>query len=150
MSSHDSSCSASIAPRVHVAVGLIIDDQRRVLIGKRSHQQHQGGLWEFPGGKLERGETVLQALTRELLEELEIVVDEAEPFLEVAHDYGDKQVLLDVWKVLRFTGTPRGAEQQPLRWVAVDVLHDYAFPAANQPIVSAAVALLNESDAPCA
>lgn len=124
--------------RVHVAAAVIRGADARVLIAKRAADQHQGGLWEFPGGKVEEGEAVEAALSRELQEELGIRVDAARPLIQVQHDYPDKQVLLDVWEVSVFTGEPHGAEGQPLAWVSPRELLDYEFPAANQPIVSAA------------
>ena len=123
---------------VHVAAAVIRDEQRRVLIARRADKQHQGGLWEFPGGKLEAGEDARTALIRELEEELAIRVTRARPLIQVRHAYPDKQVLLDVWEVSQFSGEPRGVEGQPLEWVAPKQLADYAFPAANQAIVSAA------------
>jgi 8-oxo-dGTP diphosphatase len=123
--------------RVHVAVGVVCDEADRVLITKRHPGSHQGGLWEFPGGKLEPGEEVLTALRRELLEELGIHLDGAQSLLEVEFDYPDKQVLLDVWRVQDFSGTAVGREGQPLKWVPVAKLGDYEFPAANRPIVEA-------------
>jgi 8-oxo-dGTP diphosphatase len=110
----------------------------QVLIAKRPKGKHQGDLWEFPGGKVEPGETAEAALSRELAEELGIVVTSARPLIQVRHDYPDKHVLLDVWEVLSFTGEPHGAEGQPLAWVNVEALPRYAFPAANRPIIAAA------------
>lgn len=124
--------------RVHVAAAVIRGTDGKVLIAKRADTQHQGGLWEFPGGKVEPGETVRDALARELHEELGIVVSAARPLIQIKHDYPDKQVLLDVWEVSSFTGEPHGAEGQPLAWVTSRALADYEFPAANQPIVAAA------------
>ena len=124
--------------RIHVAAAVIRGANERVLIAKRPPDKHQGGLWEFPGGKVEVGETVEAALARELHEELSIVVASARPLIQVRHDYPDKQVLLDVWEVLTFTGEAHGAEGQPLAWVTPDQLPGYAFPAANQPIIAAA------------
>lgn len=121
---------------VHVAVGVIIRD-RRVLISFRAANLHQGGLWEFPGGKIEQGETVLDALRREFAEELGLRVDDATAMLRVAHDYGDKRVLLDVWRITHWEGEPCGLEGQPLQWAAIDSLHELAFPAANEAIVLA-------------
>lgn len=122
--------------RVVVAVGVIVDrQQRQVLVSQRAADTHQGGLWEFPGGKLETGETVAVALARELLEELAISVSESEPMLRIEHDYVDKQVLLDVWLVTAFSGEPRALEGQPLKWVAIEQLHQLAFPVANIAIV---------------
>ena len=130
--------------QVHVAVGVILDDRDRVLISRRADDAHQGGLWEFPGGKVEAGESLREALARELLEELDILVDDSEPLLEISHDYSDKSVLLDVHVVRGFRGQPRGLENQPLAWVSASQLSDYQFPAANVPIVDAVHALLME------
>lgn len=124
--------------RVHVAAAVIRGADARVLIAKRAADQHQGGLWEFPGGKVEEGEAVEAALSRELQEELGIRVEAARPLIQVQHDYPDKQVLLDVWEVTAFSGEPHGAEGQPLAWASARELLDYEFPAANQPIVAAA------------
>lgn len=85
--------------RVHVAAAVIRDASGKILIARRADTQHQGGLWEFPGGKVEDGEAVQAALSRELQEELGIVVSAARPLIKVQHDYPDKQVLLDVWEV---------------------------------------------------
>jgi 8-oxo-dGTP diphosphatase len=92
-------------------------------------------LWEFPGGKVEPTESGAQALARELAEELGVEVLDSEPFMQVEHDYGDKSVLLDIYRVKRWVNEPRGCEGQPLAWVMPEALDDYAFPAANQPIV---------------
>ena len=127
---------------VHVAVGVILDRDNRVLITRRHDNAHQGGLWEFPGGKVETGESVADALGRELREELGITVSELEPLLEVRHDYGDKAVLLDVHTVRDFSGEARGLEGQPLRWVSASTLPQYEFPEANVPITRAVIDLL--------
>ncbi|MDR6916115.1 8-oxo-dGTP diphosphatase [Pseudomonas sp. 3296] len=124
--------------RVHVAAAVIRDNSGKILIARRADTQHQGGLWEFPGGKVEGDESVEIALSRELQEELGIVVSAARPLIKVHHDYPDKHVLLDVWEVSAFTGEPHGAEGQPLEWVSPRDLLNYEFPAANQPIVAAA------------
>jgi len=124
--------------RIHVAAAVIRAADGRILIAKRSDDQHQGGLWEFPGGKVEPGEAVEAALARELEEELGIRPTSARPLIQVHHDYPDKQVLLDVWEVTAFVGEPHGAEGQPLAWVNAQQLLEYPFPAANQPIVAAA------------
>lgn len=122
---------------VHVAAAVIHRGDGSILIARRPVHVHQGGLWEFPGGKVEGGETVTQALARELCEELAIQVVAAEPLLVVRHDYPDKAVLLDVWCVTEFAGEPVGNEGQPLCWVGVAQLRDYPFPEANQPIIEA-------------
>lgn len=121
--------------QVHVAVAVIIRDNQ-VYIAKRHDKQHQGGKWEFPGGKVEENETVVAALSRELAEEIAITVVEAEPFMEIAHDYGDKQVLLDIYTVTKFTGEPQHQEDQLALWVNVNDLVSYDFPEANKAIVN--------------
>jgi 8-oxo-dGTP diphosphatase len=121
---------------LHVAVALIVDTQS-VLIALRKPEQHQGGLWEFPGGKVEPGETVLTALKREIQEELALSIQAAEPFMQIEHAYLDKTVLLDIWWVNSFTGQALGREGQEIKWCDVSTLGEYAFPAANAPIVDA-------------
>ena len=122
--------------QVRVAVGVLIDTAERVLIAQRTAAAHQGGLWEFPGGKVELGETTPIALARELTEELGITVMESEQLMTVSHDYGDKQVLLDVYQVTQWVGEPHGLEGQPLAWVKPAQLADYNFPAGNQSLVA--------------
>lgn len=127
-----------------MAVGVLSDAAGRVLLSRRHVNAHQGGLWEFPGGKVERGETVPAALARELAEELSVQVHSATPLMQVSHDYGDKRVLLDVWQVQRFSGQPTGLEGQALRWVAPRQLAELEFPAANLAIVE-----VLQADAAC-
>ena len=122
---------------VHVAVGVIKNNLGQILIAKRPLDVHQGGLWEFPGGKVEAGETLAQALARELREELAIEVQSIEPLIQIQHDYSDTSVLLDVCVVNGFTGIAQGNEGQPIRWVDIAYLNNYDFPAANQPIITA-------------
>jgi len=136
---------------VHVAVAVIeriaSSGGRELLIAKRSKDAHQGGLWEFPGGKVEVGESVTEALARELFEELDVVIqplggeqllrDGLVPLIQIEHDYGDKCVLLDVWRVSRFEGNVEGKEGQPIQWVPEDELSQYQFPIANQAIIKA-------------
>ena len=124
--------------QIAVAAGVIYNSDGKILIAKRADNQHQGGLWEFPGGKIEAGETAEAALKRELREELAIEVSAAEPLIRIHHHYPDKSVLLDVWRVTAFTGEARGVEGQPLQWVSPQELDNFDFPAANVPIVDAA------------
>ena len=123
---------------VHVAVGVIVRDGR-VLIARRPDTAHQGGLLEFPGGKVEPGETVQQALCREIAEETGLVLteDSLEPVIGIRHDYGDKCVFLDVWSSHSAQGEPEGKEGQPVSWLAPEALKDEEFPAANRPIIRA-------------
>lgn len=123
---------------VHVAVAVIWRSGR-VLIGRRPRHAHQGDLLEFPGGKVEPGETVQQALVREIAEETALDLDprSLEPLLGIRHDYGDKRVFLDVWSAYGARGEPLGLEGQPLFWRHPDELRDSDFPAANRAIIRA-------------
>ncbi|MBN7771581.1 Nudix family hydrolase [Marinobacter daepoensis] len=123
---------------VHVAVGVIVRNGR-VLIARRPDSAHQGGLLEFPGGKVESGESVQQALCREIAEETGLVLSEdaLEPVIGIRHDYGDKCVFLDVWLSRSARGEPEGKEGQPVGWFEPDALRDEDFPAANRPIIRA-------------
>jgi len=122
---------------VHVAVGVVEDTQGRILIARRPDHVHQGGVWEFPGGKVDEGEDVITALCRELREEIGIEVNKTSPLLTITHDYGDKHVLLDVHRVSGFQGEPHGLEGQPVRWVNRDDIRNYTFPDANRGIINA-------------
>ena len=138
---------------VHVCVAVILRNCKdtattQVLIAKRPDHVHQGGLWEFPGGKVEAGETISQALDRELDEELGIRLPSGlydgpadtqclSPLIQIQHAYPDKTVLLDVWKVHCYHGQAHGKEGQEVRWVPLHALTDYSFPEANLPIIAA-------------
>jgi len=127
--------------RIHVVAGVIYNPtKQQVLIAKRPEHLHQGGLWEFPGGKVVPGESPEQALRRELIEELAIEVSDCSPFLLTEHDYKDKLIVLDVWAVNRFAGQPKGNEGQRICWVDIGALHDYQFPAANYAVLEKVVA----------
>lgn len=136
------------ADAVHVAVGVIFNSQQnQILIAKRPQHLHQGGLWEFPGGKVSANETVDQALKRELLEELGITVLKAQPLMQVQHDYSDKQVFLDIWTVTEFSGDAQGEEGQQVKWVELQILFspesEYEFPKANKAILDKLKSLKN-------
>jgi len=120
---------------VHVAVAVIVNDADEVCISLRHEHAHQGGLWEFPGGKVESDETVEQALSREIKEELGLDILHSRPLIRIKHDYGDKSVCLHVQKIAVFRGTPVGLEGQDVKWVPIDNLADYDFPEANQAII---------------
>lgn len=128
--------------RIHVVAAVIYaaPGMNQILIAKRPDHLHQGGLWEFPGGKVDQGESPRQALVRELQEELDINVTTAEPMMQLSHDYTDKQVLLDIWKVTGFEGQARGVEGQECRWVSLTEIvadnSEYQFPAANRAILA--------------
>lgn len=124
---------------IHVAVGVIRNNQHQVLIAKRPSHVHLGGLWEFPGGKVEVGETVQQALQRELREELNITFDlvNSQPLIKITHQYPGKKVLLDVWTVTDVKGELYGREHQLIKWINIDKLSEFDFPEANKAIVAA-------------
>lgn len=119
---------------VEVAVAVICKNQQ-IFISKRLNHLHQGGKWEFPGGKREAGESIEQALVRELKEEIGIDVITQTPFMLIEHDYGDKQVRLDIRIVEQFSGEPKNREGQTSQWVDIEKLTDYDFPEANTAIV---------------
>lgn len=123
---------------LQVAVGVVKNSAGQILISLRGSNLHQGGLWEFPGGKVESGETAYAALVRELNEELGITVQSAQPLIDIKHNYPDLAVQLLVYKVDRFCGEVTSCEGQPFLWVNPDDLGNYDFPEANRPIVSAA------------
>ena len=122
---------------IHVAVAAIVNSDDEVFIALRPDHVHQGGLWEFPGGKVEAHEDVSVALVRELKEEVGIDVRTSKPLIQIHHDYGDKRVWLDVHLISEFDGKPHGRESQEVRWVAKQQLRTYTFPQANYPIISA-------------
>lgn len=122
---------------IHVVAGAIGDAGGRVLTTRRADGAHQGGLWEFPGGKLEPGEHPLDGLERELAEELDIRVEAARPLIRVRHAYTDRAVLLDVYRVERYAGTPLGREGQPLAWRVPAEMDPGLFPAADRPVIRA-------------
>jgi 8-oxo-dGTP diphosphatase len=129
---------------IHVAVGVVINSQQQILIAKRPDTAHQGGLWEFPGGKIEKGEKVIDALFRELQEEVNLRVTNAEFLMDICHDYGDKQVLLDVWLCKDFVGDAVGNENQEIKWIRFEELRSYTFPSANQAIIDTLLGMVSE------
>ncbi len=120
-----------------VVAAVIVADDGRILLSRRHAAAHQGGKWEFPGGKVEPGESVTAALARELAEELGITPLDYRPLIQVPWRYPDLDVFLDVWRVSRWRGEPSGREGQQTGWFRVDELRHLSFPAANGPIVSA-------------
>lgn len=122
---------------VDVAVGLIVQNGQ-ALLAKRAEHQHQGGRFEFPGGKVEAGELVTVALARELHEELGIDIHSPRFIQRLTYNYPEKTVCLHVYHIESFDGEPVGREGQPLHWVPLAQLFELNFPDANRPIVRAA------------
>ena len=128
---------------VYVCVAVIIRNQQ-VLIAKRPEHVHQGGLWEFPGGKVEANESVEQALQREIKEELGINILSNRPLISIVHHYPDKSVCLDTYIIEDFNGRlypengiSMGMEGQAVQWVPLEQLQQFEFPEANQAIIKA-------------
>ncbi len=119
---------------IHVVVA-VITQQQNVLVSLRPTDVHMGGLWEFPGGKCEVGESARDALNRELQEELAIMVLQCRPMMQIRHEYPDKTVLLDIWEVTDFQGEPRGNEGQRVEWHNIATLNPVDFPQANRAII---------------
>lgn len=119
-----------------VAAIIFNEDQTKILATHRHNHVNQGGLWEFPGGKVETGESDFDALRRELQEELDIDIEMAEPFMELAHTtYPQYDVYLKTFIVKEFHGQPKPNFAQDMRWIPVNKLTDYPFPEANEVII---------------
>lgn len=126
-------------PVCRVSAGILRDATGRVLIAQRPPDKHMAGWWEFPGGKAAADESGAEALARELSEELGIRIGNAEPLLQLRHDYPDRTVELDVFVVADFQGEARGLEGQALRWVAPEALSAEPLLPADRPIVEALI-----------
>ena len=109
-------------PLIQVACGVLVNAAGEVLIAQRPEGKIATGKWEFPGGKIESGESPLQALVRELHEELGVEVRAARRLIRFRHDYSDRCVMLDTWLVSRFDGAPHSRERQRFDWVRADAL----------------------------
>ena len=123
---------------LEVAVGVLKNADGQILISLRKSGVHQGGLWEFPGGKLDANESAEQALVREFKEELDITVNSATPLITIQHKYADLAVKLHVFLVTDFSGEAKACEGQMFKWVTSTELNAHTFPAANQTIIKAA------------
>lgn len=121
----------------HVVAGILRDAQGRVLLAQRPAGKHLAGLWEFPGGKVEADEAPVDALARELREEIGIVVESAQPLIGIPHAYPDKTILLDVWQVTRYSGSVQAHEGQRLAWVEPEDLDRIQMPPADRPAIAA-------------
>ena len=122
---------------VHVVAGVLRDAGGRVLLARRPPGKHLAGLWEFPGGKCDVGEAPVDALARELREELGVVVESARPLIAVPHRYPEQDILLDVWQVSAWTGVPHPHEGQALAWVEQAALAQVSMPPADRPVIAA-------------
>jgi 8-oxo-dGTP diphosphatase len=121
---------------IEVAAGLIIREGR-YLIARRKPGVHLAGLWEFPGGKREAGETLEECLRRELWEELNVRVDVLIPFHMIRHEYAEKTVELHFFRCRIESGQPTPVDCAEIRWVYPDQLKDFEFPQADRPVIEA-------------
>ena len=119
----------------HVAAGILCDARGRVLVAERLGGGPFQGLWEFPGGKIDDGETAVDALSRELAEELGITVTNSEPFMELHHEYPDRIVDLEFFLVSDWQGEPAGLEGQGIRWLPVSALEPDELLPADAPVL---------------
>ena len=122
-------------PHHDIAVGLVFDEAGRLLIQRRPDDAMLGGLWEFPGGKCEDGESPDAACRRELQEELGITVETDALFYTLKHAYSHFKITLHAYPCRIVDGTPTPEIDQPMQWVTVDELADYAFPRANRKLI---------------
>ncbi len=120
---------------IHVVVGIIKNQSGEVLIAQRPAHKYCPGLWEFPGGKVEKNEDVFLALQREFHEEIGIQIISANPWFKFEYTYPDRTVLLDNWCITNYSGEPFGAEGQLIRWVSPNELVQYHFPDGNKAII---------------
>ncbi|GLS89843.1 7,8-dihydro-8-oxoguanine-triphosphatase [Psychromonas marina] len=121
---------------IDISIAIIKNAQHHFLITLRPDASHQGGKWEFPGGKIEIDETPEQAMCRELYEEVGLTASQYQLFEKLFFDYGDKQLNLYFYLVEDFTGEASGKEGQPLKWVSKSQLAEYAFPEANLSVIA--------------
>jgi mutator protein MutT len=124
-------------PHKIIGVAVIWNDRRQILIDKRRHNGDMGGLWEFPGGKIEPGETVEECIAREIQEELGIKIEVGDRLITINHTYPNFQVTLIVHHCHHLKGEPQPIECSEVRWVELSDLEKYAFPEANIQIIEA-------------
>lgn len=125
-------------PLLCVVACALIDADRRVLIAQRPADKTMGGLWEFPGGKLEKGESPEEALIRELREELAIDTSAAclAPLSFASFSYENFHLLMPLYVCRKWHGTPQALEHQALKWVRPQKLRDYDMPPADEPLIA--------------
>ncbi|MFV0574400.1 MAG: 8-oxo-dGTP diphosphatase MutT [Vibrio sp.] len=128
--------------RLHIVAAVILNpEQDQIFITKRPAKLHKGGFWEFPGGKVEAGETAEQGLVRELQEEIDITATNMELLEHFDFDYPEKKLTFDFFVVSEFSGKPYGKEGQEGEWVAIGDLTNYTFPEANEPVLKKVIEL---------
>ena len=126
-------------PLLLVAAAALVDADGRVLICQRPEGKQLAGLWEFPGGKREPGETPVAALARELREELGVTLQHAEPLIALPWNYGGRGLLLDAWRVDAWIGEPRPLEGQALQWQFPTLVDMAILTPADCPVLQALI-----------
>lgn len=121
---------------VDISIAIVKNREGLFLIALRPDSSHQGGKWEFPGGKVEDNETAEQGMLRELLEEVGITATQFKLFEKCFFDYGDKQLNLYFYLIDAFIGEATAREGQPLKWVTKEQLAGYDFPEANKEVIA--------------
>ncbi|MGC9505919.1 A/G-specific adenine glycosylase [Baaleninema sp.] len=124
-------------PHKHIGVAVIVGEDGKILIDRRPPKGLLGGMWEFPGGKIEPNESVTDCIRREIKEELDIEIEVGEHLITVEHAYTHLKVSLNVYRCRHRSGEPKPLECDEIRWVMLDELEDYPFPKANVKIIEA-------------
>lgn len=127
-------------PHKHIGVGIIERENGKVLIALRPENVMLGGLWEFPGGKQEEGESIQQTVERELQEELGVEVHAYKEFMSLKHVYSHFSITLHAWNCKLFSGEPKPKSSQEIRWVDITELEEYPFPKANKQLTEKLIA----------
>jgi mutator protein MutT len=127
----------SILPTKQIGVAVIWNQSGQILIDRRKNSGTMGGLWEFPGGKIEPGETVAECIVREIREELAIEISVGAQLISIEHDYPTFRLIAIVHHCQHLSGIPQPIESEKIRWVNIGELADYQFPAANAAIIRA-------------
>lgn len=128
-------------PHKQIGVGIIKNEKGQVLIALRPEDVMLGGLWEFPGGKQETGETLEETVKRELREELDVEISVNRPFMKLDHAYSHFKITLHAYLCSLVTGDPKPKNSQEVRWVTIDALHKYPFPKANKKLTEKLITL---------
>lgn len=126
-----------------IGVAVIRDDRDLILIDRRLAKGLLGGFWEFPGGKIEGNETVQECIKREILEEIGIEIAVDSHLITIDHTYSHFRVNLQVYNCRYLSGEARAIECEEIRWVTIQELDNYTFPAANQEIIRALKDMVN-------
>jgi 8-oxo-dGTP diphosphatase len=124
-------------PHKIIGVGVIWNQQGQILIDRRRLQGAMGGLWEFPGGKIEPGETIPECIQREIMEELGIEIEVGKHLITIDHTYTHLRVTLTVHHCQYLTGVAQPLECDEIRWVYLAELGQFTFPQANSQIIAA-------------